>query len=199
MMGTMKKNVEQIRREALRKRSSIDPGARSRKSEQIFSHLIEVPEVIGARILFLYVHFRSEVRTSALISFFLEQEKTVCVPLTVVDPPSLLVVRITDPRLQLAPGYCSIPEPVAEWTAFNRVDPKTIDIVFVPGSAFDLQGGRLGYGGGFYDRFLAIDSPQAIRIGLAYEEQFVDQLPLQPHDQRMDMVVTEEGVHRCRR
>ncbi|MCW5213519.1 hypothetical protein VU04_11495, partial [Desulfobulbus sp. TB] len=64
---------------------------------------------------------------------------------------------------------------------------------------FDPLGGRLGYGGGYYDRFLTQDAPQAQRIGLAYTQQMVEQVPMEPHDQYMDMIITEEQVYQCRK
>jgi 5-formyltetrahydrofolate cyclo-ligase len=69
----------------------------------------------------------------------------------------------------------------------------------MPGSVFDLRGGRLGYGGGFYDRFLQTAAPQALRIGLAYDLQVVAAVPLQRHDQQLDYLVTETRTIRVDR
>ena len=79
------------------------------------------------------------------------------------------------------------------------MDPATIDTVLIPGSVFDPSGGRLGYGGGFYDRFLTEAAPRAIRLGVAFELQLVDQVPMEPHDQYMDILVTEQQIYDCRR
>jgi 5-formyltetrahydrofolate cyclo-ligase len=79
------------------------------------------------------------------------------------------------------------------------VDPASIDTVLIPGSVFDVTGGRLGYGGGFYDRFLSNSAPQATRIGLAFSRQLVDRVPMEPHDQYMDFLVTEEQIFDCKR
>lgn len=80
-----------------------------------------------------------------------------------------------------------------------ELEPASIDVVIIPGSVFDRQGGRLGYGGGYYDRFLAQAAPQALRVALAYELQLVDAIKLQPHDQLMDWLVTEKTSYHCRR
>jgi len=69
-------------------------------------------------------------------------------------------------------------------------DPATIDVVVVPGLAFTTSGDRLGQGGGWYDRFLASLRPEAIKIGVAFAPQIVESLPVEPHDIRMDVVIT---------
>jgi 5-formyltetrahydrofolate cyclo-ligase len=70
-------------------------------------------------------------------------------------------------------------------------DPRTIDVVIVPGTAFTHAGGRLGQGGGWYDRFLAMVRPDCVTIGVAFAPQIVDELPLEPHDVAVDVVVTD--------
>jgi 5-formyltetrahydrofolate cyclo-ligase len=72
-------------------------------------------------------------------------------------------------------------------------------MVVVPGSVFDRRCGRYGYGGGYYDRFLSIEAPQALRIGLAFSLQVVPGIPLKTHDQKMDIIVMENEMLRCNR
>jgi 5-formyltetrahydrofolate cyclo-ligase len=72
-------------------------------------------------------------------------------------------------------------------------DPRTIDVVIVPGTAFTADGDRLGQGGGWYDRFLRTLPPNCVTIGVAFAPQLLDQLPVEPHDVRLDIVVTDEG------
>ena len=73
----------------------------------------------------------------------------------------------------------------------DPVDPESLDLVLIPGCGFDLQRYRIGYGGGFYDRFL-LTCPQALTVGLTFEAQVVNQLPTQPWDQPVDLVLTEQ-------
>jgi 5-formyltetrahydrofolate cyclo-ligase len=94
----------------------------------------------------------------------------------------------------LEPGFKGIPEPVE---ACERVGPEAVDLVIVPGVAFDVRSGRLGYGGGFYDRFLA--SCRAPRIAVAFSMQIVDGVPCDEHDLPVDVVVTETGEIRSSR
>jgi 5-formyltetrahydrofolate cyclo-ligase len=118
--------------------------------------------------------------------------KKVVVPVTLTQEKDLLAVTITDPDKELSPGYCSIPEPIVEIREKQMLSPDLIDIIFLPGSVFDEQGGRMGYGGGYYDRFVSEKAPQAVRVGLAYELQMVKSAPLQPHDELLDFIITEE-------
>jgi 5-formyltetrahydrofolate cyclo-ligase len=74
-------------------------------------------------------------------------------------------------------------------------DPSAIDVVIVPGTAFTLDGHRLGQGGGWYDRFLAQLTPACLKVGVCFGPQLVPELPVEPHDVRLDLVVTEAGPH----
>ena len=144
--------------------------------------------------LFIYVDFRSEVETHILIAELLKQGKRVAVPLTLVKEKRLLPVAITNVEKDLVPGYCSIPEPRLAIRKNHMVSGREIETILLPGSVFDERGGRLGYGGGYYDRFMAHEAPQARRIGLAFDFQVVDRLSLQAHDELLDLVVTEKRM-----
>lgn len=171
----------------------------STKERALYSHMIservlDLDCFQQAKTVFIYVDFRSEVQTRELISKMHEMGKKVVVPVTLLQERDLLPVYIDNMEKDLAPGYASILEPVESIRKTQRVSPASIDIVFLPGSVFDERGGRMGYGGGFYDRFVSGKAPQALRIGLAYEQQMVEEAPLQDHDERMDMIITEKRV-----
>lgn len=188
-----------LRQKHLAARDQLDPVSRCEKSCRIHRLLLAHPAAVTAEHFFLYVHFRSEVETLTLLTKLLAAGKTVSVPLTLRRDGRLLAVRITDPASQLRPGCFGILEPNAKQAAQEPVRPTDIDIALVPGSVFDRRGGRLGYGGGFYDRFLSQDAPQTLRIGLAFAMQLADRVPLEPHDQLMDLLITEEQLYECRR
>ncbi|CAK8715289.1 MAG: 5-formyltetrahydrofolate cyclo-ligase [Candidatus Electronema aureum] len=199
-MPNMNASARTVLRQAkLAARDQLDPASRCEKSRRILVQLTEHRLLTAAQHLFMYVHFRSEVETLPLIEHFLAVGKTISVPLTLRKESRLLAVGITDPVSQLKPGCFGILEPTQEQKTQAVLDPATIDIALVPGSVFDRYGGRLGYGGGFYDRFLAQNAPQAYKIGLAYELQLVEEVPTEAHDQRMDMIITEEQLYDCRR
>ena len=127
-----------------------------------------------------------------LIRQCLARGKRVAVPLVNALENAMVPLLIKDPEKDLAPGYYGIPEPDPRKSL--RVDAREIDAAVIPGSVFDVRGGRLGYGGGYYDRFLVYDAPRAKRVGLAFEMQLVERVPVQPHDQPLDILVTEERI-----
>ena len=188
-----------LRKEKLAERDLLGSDQRQSKSEQIEVQFLEQAVIREARHLFVYVHFRSEVETLPLIEHCLAQGKTISVPVTLRNESRLLAVQITDPATQLQSGCFGIPEPTKKQIDQAQIEPAAIDVVVVPGSVFDTLGGRLGYGGGYYDRFLSQDAPQARRIGLAYTLQIAGQVPAEPHDQYMDMIITEQQIYQCRK
>jgi len=189
---------DNLRREILKLRDNLSFRDRFKKSTIIKNHLISFDPIKTATNIFSYVNFRSEVETIDFIKSIVKK-KNIFVPLTIVENFELLAVQITSPDTQLQPGYCNIPEPIPKLRETSVIDPKKIDIVIVPGVVFDHKGGRLGYGGGYYDRFLSKNEAQALRIGLAFEIQMVDNVPLKAHDELMDMVVTEKKVYYTRK
>lgn len=95
----------------------------------------------------------------------------------------------------LLPGYMDILEP--DPSAARWVDISQIDLFFIPGLSFTRHGERLGYGGGFYDRMLSLTQASAIRVGICYAVQLAEALPVESHDERMDYILTEQGVLSC--
>ena len=124
--------------------------------------------------------------------------KRISVPITHVQQNRMDAIEIEDMKKDLTSGYCGILEPVPEILEKKRVSPEKIDIVIVPGSVFDERGGRFGYGGGYYDRFLA-KIPEALRIGLAFNLQMTPEAPIQSHDELLDYVITEKRTISRRR
>ena len=115
-------------------------------------------------------------------------DKRIALPRVVGD--ELIFHWVTD-RAELLPGKFGIPEPRAEASPAGN----EFDLILVPGLAFDLRGGRLGRGKGYYDRFLA--EAHGLRAGVCFDDQIVGDVPLEPHDLRMDFVVTPSSVYRC--
>ena len=100
-------------------------------------------------------------------------------------------VRIVDPGRDLVPGFHGIPEPAAHCAL---AEVASIDWVLVPGIAFDRDGRRLGYGGGYYDRLLPLLPADCRRVAGAFAGQCVDRVPSAPHDARVDVLITEDDV-----
>lgn len=184
----------QLRLRILAERKKLSLADRQGMERRIIETLVTLPIFKAYQIVLIYCNYQSEVATLPLLHWCLAEGKTVCVPLAVPECSEVLTVTITDPLLDLAPGYKGIPEPVPNMRESRVLSPECLHAVIVPGAVFDRAGNRLGYGGGYYDRFLAQAAPQAIRIGLAYSGQLVDQIPALSHDVPMDVLVTEKEV-----
>jgi len=115
--------------------------------------------------------------------------RTICYP--AIQKGGLDFVSVSGPEA-VAPGQFGIREPALDHA--RTIPPHTFDLVLVPGAAFTANGERLGRGGGFYDRLLAMPEFRAFKLGVCFDRQVRDSLPLEPHDQRVHRVVTESGV-----
>lgn len=181
-----RKAEERLRARAARK--AIPQDVRAARSARIRDAALALPEVQDALVVGTYVSVHSEVETRGLIEALLARGTRVAVP--VLAPPERILLAELASLSDLAPGPHGIPEPRAPRTLLNEVD-----VVLVPGLLFTARGARLGNGGGYFDRLLEA-MPEARRVGLAFEEQVVRELPLELHDARMDVVVTDVRVMR---
>jgi len=185
---------DEIRAEVLKRRDFIPTDLKNQKDIAIKKNLFDLEEFIDAKSVLMYVSFRTEVDTLAQLKGILCLGKNLAVPLVDSKTKTLTLYEIKD-ITELEPGYMGIPEPnVSE---DRKVELKDIDIVVIPGTGFDHKGNRLGYGGGYYDRLLANTEKDIPKIALAFEEQIVDNIPAEPHDMKMDIIVTDERVIRC--
>ncbi len=188
----MKEDREALRQKILGARDGLSDNVRQAKSMSVMQNFWTLQGMQQWSTLFIYVNFRSEVETLELIKKCINRDIRVAVPLVDASAVRMIPLLIKDPEQDLVPGYYNIPEPDPKKSL--RLEPGEIDAAVIPGSVFDIHGGRLGYGGGYYDRFLLNDAPQAKRIGLAFELQVVDKVPLEPHDQPLDILITEERI-----
>lgn len=176
----------------LRERNALTPDAVAEKSSRIIKKLITVDEYRSAGDIMTYIDFRNEVQTGNLIKRAMAGGKRVSVPVAdVVNrhlTPSLLVNYPGD----LHPGAWGIWEPKPE--CVRALDPSELDLIIVPGVAFDPEGNRLGYGGGFFDRFLKVAKPGAVFIGLAFELQIKPAVFPDAHDVPVHWLVTENRL-----
>jgi 5-formyltetrahydrofolate cyclo-ligase len=189
------KNI--IRGDFLKRRSALGPGEVTEKSKMVIKRLLEMEEYRKASAIMTYINFRNEVETTGLIRQAMADGKRVVVPVTDIINhriiPSLLLKFPEDLEL----GPLQILEPKA--SSLRLCNPALIDLVIVPGVAFDLEGYRLGYGGGFYDRFLPLTKPEAVTIGLSFEIQVLPRLVHSHHDIPVSYVLTEDRVIKIKR
>lgn len=186
---------KQARIEALARRNALKDTLRAEKSALITQRLLRLELFQKARCMFIYVSVHSEVQTHAILQAALEQQKTVCVPFVDMEKKEMIACAITDPGRDLHPSMLGIPEP--DRRACPLVGACDIDLVIVPGLEFTEQGHRIGYGGGFYDRFLSAYS--GISCAIAFEEQIVARLPFDPlSDRTVSRIITDRRVIECR-
>ncbi len=178
-----------MRARILAARDQLTAVARGRASRAICTALAARHDFQDAHIVLLTLPFGSEWDTAPLVEAALGQNKTVAMPRVNPRTRTLELCAVNDIARDVAPGYRGIREPLPHCA---RIDPETIGWALVPGLAFDPEGRRLGYGGGFYDRLLPSLAPAAPRIAGAFELQIVDRVPANRHDLPVAAIVTEQ-------
>ena len=182
-----------IRDEVLEKRDRIPHAIKAEKNLLIRNSLYTLPEFLEAKTILFYASFRSEVETHSMIKQALKAGKNLILPRVYKEGHRLLLYELKDLR-ELNAGFMGIPEPFVPDERIVAIDD--IDLVIIPGAAFDYSGNRLGYGAGYYDYLLAERKRKMPVIALAYEEQIVDSIPSEEHDVQVDMIVTDKRVIR---
>ena len=182
-----------LRAECLARRRGLSPAQTAAAGQAILSRLLGLDEHARARVVHTYVAAKdNEVDTDEFIRLSLARDKRVAVPVVWSGSRVLRHAEIHDLD-QLRPGPWGLRQPPADHAHWID-DPGAIDLVIVPGLAFDGCGGRLGFGGGFYDRFLA--RVQAPKIGLVYACLRLQEIPVASHDVPVDIVLTESTTYR---
>ncbi|AWB46821.1 5-formyltetrahydrofolate cyclo-ligase [Paenibacillus sp. CAA11] len=199
---------KQLREEMIQLRAGISPERRSLQSAeavrtcemQVLAPLRERLEASGQRLtVCTYVSFRDEPDTWPLILGCLQRGDRLLVP-KIGSQRSLTLHEITGPE-DLAPGTWGILEPTAEIPAYPVRGWADIDVAMIPGLAYDLRGGRIGFGGGYYDRFVEKlqalgqhEGKEPILAALAFEEQMIERVPMEDHDFQLDLVIMASRV-----
>jgi 5-formyltetrahydrofolate cyclo-ligase len=187
----------QTRKKALREQAHANRNAQPDKdglSQLICQKLVELPQYQAARTVLYYVDARSEVRTRHYLPEALTHGKKIVVPYCVEGELELFHLTSMD---ELALGMYRILEPKPELRALpqKRVEVKELDLIVVPGVAFDRRGARMGHGFGYYDKLLWQARPDALLAALAFECQLFDEIPTEAHDIFMDRLITEKAVY----
>ncbi len=183
---------QRIRQAFRRLRDSMGEEARAAGDTALILQLSRMPLYREARTVLLYASIGSEAGTWHIIDDCLRRGVRTVLPRVDKEAGKLVLYRIVD-RAALRPGQFGIPEPEEDDT--SRVSPEALDFALIPALAFDRSGARVGYGKGFYDRLLA-ECP-AVTAGLCFSEQLAGKIPCEPHDRRVQILVTEKGVIDC--
>lgn len=180
---------QQLREIALKARGSISIIEIAELSARINLNALKLREYKSAQRVLCYCSFSSEVGTYGLLRQILADGKELYVP-KMRPGRKMDAVRLRNLK-ELAPNARGIPEPGDGET----IDPAALELLLLPGVAFDRTGGRVGYGAGYIDRLMQNCAGAA--VGLAYELQMVDRVPMEAHDARMRYVATERGIYDC--
>ncbi|MFN3740020.1 MAG: 5-formyltetrahydrofolate cyclo-ligase [Thermodesulfovibrionales bacterium] len=186
-------NKALLRKSILEKRDSIEPSLRDKKNELIKKRLTEIREFKEAKGILLYASFRSEPDTHGIIRDCLLAGKRVFLPRVNKEKRELEIREINSPD-QLKKGYSGIPEPDEDSPLRDKNEAQ---LIIVPGVAFDRRGGRIGYGAGYYDKLLSVLNEEIPVVAIAYDEQIVDEIPLEGHDKLVDLIITDREVIYC--
>lgn len=179
-----------IRKKMSRIRSNMDKNEHREKSKIIVEKLMKSKFYKESDTIMIYVSFRREIDTHEFIKKAIKDGKTILVPITIDKGKQLKPSHLKDFD-ELEIGFYNILTPKEEFVRY--VDPKDIDLVIVPGLGFDKEGYRVGFGGGYYDRFLSnLDS--AIKLSIAFDFQILDRVPREDFDIPVDYILTEKRI-----
>ena len=182
----------EIRARALENRRRLVD--REERSSAVCKRFWELPVSSDAQTVLVYMSVRDEVITTELVDRLLASNKRTVVPYCVGDELRLFLLSNL---AELEQGTFGILEPRQSLRnlAERRIEPRELDLLAVPGVAFDRAAGRVGHGRGYFDRLLRQVRPDAISIGMAFDCQLFEHVPMDTHDVHLDAIVTEEAVY----
>lgn len=184
-----------LKQDIFTKRKSMSKDEITQKSSKIKENLFEFDEFKKAKNIMIYVSFNNEVNTTDIIKeLLINKEKNVIVPFVKKDNPILQLLELKDIN-DLEPKTFGILEP--KESSIREFSIKKIDLIILPGIVFDKKGHRIGYGYGYYDRFLKKLNNEIKKIGFAFDFQLVEKIPEEGHDMPVDIVITEKEVLVC--
>ncbi|TWT56642.1 5-formyltetrahydrofolate cyclo-ligase [Allorhodopirellula solitaria] len=196
-MTTLTPDRLQRRKQAIRVAAHAARNAQADRdvvSQRITDVVMSLPEYQHAKRVMWYIDVRGEVRTQHAFPVALASDKAVVIPYCVEGELGLFHLESMD---ELAPGRYGILEPKQELRDITgkHIGVEQVDLILVPGVAFDSRGGRIGHGQGYYDKLLAKTRPDTSLVALAFQCQIVAEIPVLPHDISMDKVVTQTHVY----
>lgn len=180
-------NKEELRLYMREKRRALKSWEIESKSAVIEERLFDIKEFLAAKTVMSYISSFKEVSTIAIVNRLFNEKKHVAVPVSNTADETITVSYINS-LTELSDGAYGIKEP----SVIKECDISDIDVILVPGLAFDIKGSRMGFGKGYYDKLLSKIS--ALKIGLCYDFQLLNNIPNDKHDIPMDIIITEERI-----
>jgi len=191
-MKDVKARKSEIRRSTVARRDALSKKQRAEKSAAIMKRLFEFANFLESKIVLFYLSHKSEVDTEPMIHKALAQEKIIALPLIDGEKREIIPLKIDNLDRDTQPGYRGIREPISR--RCKQIPVQQVNLAIIPGIAFDERGGRIGYGTGFYDRFIPNLDITTRKVALAFECQIVPQIPMEPHDRYTDIIITERRI-----
>ena len=191
-MEEIKEKKQDIRTEFAKVLSRMPDDARIQKTKAIEDRLFEFANFLEANIALLYINRENEVATKDIIKRSFEYSKIVVLPAFDMQTHGVQLLKIDAPQSGLRPGPRGVLEPDSR--RCKNVPIDCIDIAIVPGIAFDEKGARIGAGLGFYDRLIPNLPITTRKVALAFEEQILQQVPMEHHDKYIDILITDQRI-----
>jgi len=191
-MDEVKITKNDIRNEITEKLNALSEAEIISKSTIIENRLFEFANFIESKIVLLYVNRKNEMPTAQILKRSLNYNKILVLPTFNPDTYNMTPLKVDNLISDLKPGPKRILEPDGD--RCKIVPIEYLDIVIIPGWAFDEKGGRLGSGKGYYDRLIPRLSVTTRKVALAYECQLIPQVPMESHDKHVDILITEERI-----
>jgi len=183
---------DSLRKNMLNERKSMDINNVTAFSNKIISTIMELPEFINCKSVMLYLSFNKKVDTYPLAKWCLDNGKTVIAPYCIKTERKIIPFKINNLTNDLAKSTLGVMEPKHD--LLKKIDIEDIDLIIVPGVVFDEHCNRIGFGAGYYDRFLPKKSINTPVIGIAYDYQIIDEIPTGEYDVPLDFIITEKRV-----
>lgn len=181
-----------LRNKILSLRNALEIDNKIKMDESIYRSLFSLDIFNRAKNIFIYLSFGTEINTRTIIEKILQSKKNVYIPKVYKNNKSMKAIKLNSFN-DLKENSMGILEPIEDE---NYIDKKDIDLIIVPGVVFDLEGNRIGYGGGYYDRYLEEIKDVVNKLVIAYEFQVIDYIESEDHDIKVDYIVTEEKIRK---
>ena len=191
-MDEIQEKKQEIRTEIAKVLNEMPAETRARKTRVIEDRLFEFANFLEASTALLYMNTENEVATRNIIKRTFEYHKTVVLPIYNMARRAMSLMKVDNLENQLKQGTRGVPEP--DPGRCKKVPIDYIDIAIVPGIAFDEKGARIGTGTGFYDRLIPNLPITTRKVALAFEEQLIQQVPMEHHDKHIDIIITDQRI-----
>jgi 5-formyltetrahydrofolate cyclo-ligase len=183
---------DNLRKKMLNERKSMEIHNVNASSNKIIGTILELPEFANCKNIMLYLSFSKEVDTYPLAKWCLDNGKTVITPYCVQSKREIIPYEINNLTNDLTKSTFGVMEPKHD--LLKKVNIEDIDLIIVPGVVFDEHCNRIGFGAGYYDRFLSKKLENTPAIGIAYDYQIIDQIPTGEYDVPLDFIITEKRI-----